>query len=82
MLRMMAAWLVSWANFGKCSLMRMPGTEVWISRRGPPLTWPGFMSNVSVWLGPPFIHRRMQARWRRGSVAVPAASLSSQAALA
>ena len=34
----------------------------------PPLTWPGLRSKVSIWLGPPFIHRRMQAFWRVGGL--------------
>ena len=42
----------------------IPGTFVAISLKGPPLAWPGFRSNVSIWLGPPFIHKRMQ-EWRR-----------------
>src|SRR3990172_3728024 len=46
--------------------MRTPGAAVSISLNVPPWACPGFMSNVSVWLGPPFIHSRMQ--WRRLSV--------------
>ncbi len=55
--RMMAMCCAFRASFGKCSLMRMPGTEVWISRKGPPFACPGFRSKVSIWLGPPFMNR-------------------------
>src|SRR6516225_3577799 len=60
MLRMMAACCICRAKRGKYSLMRMAGTEVWISWNGPPCAVPGRRSNVSLWLGPPSIHRRMQ----------------------
>src|SRR5260221_4237633 len=60
MLRMMAAWLVRRANCGKCSLIWMPLVAVWIWRNGPPWSVPGRRSKVSLWLGPPAIHRRMQ----------------------
>src|SRR5262249_25050731 len=53
-------------------------TEVWVSLNSPPLAWPGFKSKVSIWLGPPFIHKRIQDLRRFGSVAVSAASLSIQ----
>ena len=46
---------------------------------GPPLAWPGLRSKVSIWLGPPFIHRRMHGVLAlSGSLAVSAASASSQ----
>ena len=35
-------------------------TLVCIGRNGPPVGRPGFMSKVSIWLAPPFIHSRMQ----------------------
>src|SRR5205807_3308128 len=54
-----AASFSSPANRGKCSLMRMPGTAVGISLKGPPWAVPGFRSKVSLWLGPPSIHSRM-----------------------
>src|SRR5262249_21459512 len=61
MLRMMPRCLASSASFGRCSLNRSPGTEVAISLEGPPFLWPGLRSQVSVWLGPPDIHRTMHA---------------------
>src|SRR5579875_1352379 len=66
------------ARGGRCSLNLMPGTVVAISLKGPPLAWPGFKSKVSIWLGPPFIHKRMQARLRSGLAAAAAARFSSQ----
>src|SRR5262245_4576410 len=59
MLRRMAACFISLANLGKCSLIWMPGTLVLIGLKVPALAVPGFMSKVSLWLGPPAIHRRM-----------------------
>ena len=47
----------------------MPGTAVSIALNGPPLAWPGFGSNVSIWLGPPVIQSRMHAFLRVGSAA-------------
>src|SRR5262249_5906513 len=66
------------ASLGRFSVQRRPGAEVSFSLKGPPLAWPGFMSKVSVWAGPPLIHNRMQARLRCGFVAASAASVSSQ----
>ncbi len=66
------------ARFGRCSEMRRPGALVWISRNGPPFFVPGLRSKVSIWLGPPFIHRRMHERLRCGSSAARAASVPSQ----
>ncbi len=66
------------ARRGKCSLMRIPGTLVAISLNGPPLAWPGFRSNVSIWLGPPLIQSRMHAFLRCGCEARSSASRSSQ----
>src|SRR5262249_6994590 len=37
----------------------MPGTEVAIGWNSPASLVPGFMSNVSFWLGPPSIHSKM-----------------------
>jgi hypothetical protein len=71
-------WCMSLASLGRCSLMRMPGTDVAISLNGPPLACPGFKSNVSVWLGPPFIQSRMHDRRRCAWTAGVAASTSSQ----
>src|SRR5579884_1574852 len=41
--------------------MATSGTRVGIDLNVPPVALPGFGSNVSIWLGPPFIQRRMQA---------------------
>jgi len=38
----------------------VPATFVLIGRNTPPVGRPTFMSNVSNWLAPPFIHSRMQ----------------------
>src|SRR5579859_3232936 len=57
--RRIAAWSISCASFGKCSLIWMLGTFVAIGLNSPPSLVPGFKSNVSLWLGPPSIHRRM-----------------------
>src|SRR5438128_592339 len=62
------------ASFGKCSPIMMLGTDVSIGLNCPPLAWPGFKSNVSVWLGPPDIHSKMHARLRAGCAAASAAS--------
>src|SRR5258708_40253524 len=48
------------ARFGRCSLISMPATRVLIDLNCPPVEVPGFGSNVSKWLGPPFIHNKMQ----------------------
>src|SRR6202012_1734594 len=53
--------LAAAASFGRCSLNRSPGTAVAVSLYGPPFLWPGLRSQVSVWLGPPDIHRTMHA---------------------
>src|SRR5262245_53792019 len=66
------------ATWGRCSLMRMPGTAVWISLNGPPLACPGLRSKVSIWLGPPAIHSRMHDRLRRGSFAAVEARALNQ----
>src|SRR5262245_6724032 len=55
----MAACCISLAYGGKCSLMWMPETLVSIGLKVPALAVPGFRSKVSLWLGPPAIHRRM-----------------------
>src|SRR4051812_29133359 len=58
--RRMAACCICLANCGRCSLILMPGTLVLIGLKGPPLSVPGLRSKVSLWLGPPSIHKRMQ----------------------
>ncbi len=74
----MATSFISLATFGRCSQICMPGTAVSIGLNVPPLAWPGFMSKVSIWLGPPLIHSKMHARFRAGSAAALAASDSIQ----
>jgi hypothetical protein len=71
-------WCIHFATLGRYSLIRMPGTEVAISLKGPPLVCPGFRSKVSIWLGPPFIHSKMHDRRRCGWAAASAARVSSQ----
>src|SRR6516165_3284590 len=56
----------------------MPGTEVAIGLNSPASLVPGFMSNVSFWLGPPSIHSRMHALCLRADSAARAASRSNQ----
>src|SRR5215831_18922338 len=70
--RRIAKCLALVARRGRCSLNFMPGTLVAISLEGPPFLWPGFKSKVSIWLGPPFIHNRIQARLRSELVAASA----------
>src|SRR5947207_7492271 len=59
MLRMMAACSICFANFGKCSLIWMPETEVGIGLNSRASLVPGLRSKVSLWVGPPSIHSRM-----------------------
>src|SRR6185312_8879227 len=59
MLRMTASLSAIWAIFGKYSQTCSPVTFDGIGRKGPPVGRPGFMSKVSIWLAPPFIHKRM-----------------------
>ncbi len=66
------------ARFGRCSLIFTPGAEVSIGLNSPPLAWPGFRSKVSVWLGPPVIHSKMQARLRVWFWAASSAKRGSQ----
>ena len=56
----------------------MPGTAVGIGLNSPPLAVPGFRSKVSLWLGPPSIHRRMQALCLTPASAARAASTPIQ----
>jgi hypothetical protein len=76
--RMMVMRSMWRATRGRCSLIRMPGALVGISRKGPPLAWPGLRSKVSVWLGPPLIHSRMHDRRRCGLAVASAANVSIQ----
>src|SRR5437016_4237997 len=56
----------------------MPGTEVAIGLNSPASLVPGFMSNVSFWLGPPAIHSKMHDLCLTPSLATSAANTSSQ----
>src|SRR5438552_4977723 len=56
----------------------MPGTEVAIGWNSPPSLVPGFMSNVSFWLGPPSIHSRIHDLCLTPAPAACAAIRSSQ----
>src|SRR5437763_1444432 len=51
---------MSLASFGRCSLTSTPGAEVLIGLNSPAPLLSGLRSKVSLWLGPPSIHRRMQ----------------------
>src|SRR5262245_43562789 len=76
--RIIAIRFICLATPGRCSLILIPGTLVAISLTGPPLACPGLRSNVSMWLGPPDIHRRMHAFLRAGCAAAAPARFSSQ----
>src|SRR5947209_7248875 len=80
--RRMAACRISREKRGKFSLIWMPGTDVSIGRNGPLLSVPGLGSKVSLWLGPPSIHRTMHRLWRvccgAGACAARAARTFSQ----
>src|SRR4051794_41768264 len=56
----------------------MPGTEVAIGLNSPASAVPGFMSNVSFWLGPPSIHSKMHDLCLTRAPAAWAAIRSSQ----
>src|SRR5579875_63438 len=56
----------------------MPGTTVEIGLNSPPSLVPGFKSKVSLWLGPPSIHKRMQDLCLAGVSAVRLANTLSQ----
>jgi hypothetical protein len=47
------------AVWSQPSAIEMPGTAVSMSFVSPPFLCPGLGSNVSSWLGPPAIQRRM-----------------------
>src|SRR4051812_27845971 len=68
--------LICLASLGRCSPTDRPGTPVAIGLNGPPLAWSGLGSKVSIWRGPPVIHRRMTDFLRFGSVAALAARVS------
>src|SRR5438270_12141094 len=56
----------------------MPGTEVAIGRNSPASLVPGFMSNVSFWLGPPSIQSMIHDLCLTPAPAACAAITSSQ----
>src|SRR5688572_18811419 len=76
--RRRAACFMSFAKRGKCSLIRMPGMEVSMGRNSPRISAgaSGLGSNVSMWLGPPAIQRRMQDLGRGPPGAAAARRLS------
>ena len=76
--RMTARSLACLASLGKCGPSSIPGTADWMGLKGPLLAWPGLGSNVSVWLGPPDIQRRMHDLRRLGCAAASAARASIQ----
>src|SRR5262245_23871893 len=78
MLRRINPWLMIAAIFGRCSEISIPGTLVLIGLNSPASLVPGFMSNVSLWLGPPSIHRRMHDLVLAPVSAARAASGASQ----
>src|SRR5204862_533899 len=53
--RQRARWCICRAVWGRSSLTWMPVTEVGIARKGPPVSVPGFGSQLSSWLRPPCI---------------------------
>ena len=58
---MIARSFICCATPGRCSLIWMPDTAVSIAFDGPPFGCPTFKSNVSVCVGPPAIHSKMNA---------------------
>jgi hypothetical protein len=71
---MTAAWCITLATPGRCSLISIPGALVFIGLNSPAPLLSGFKSRVSLWLGPPSIHRRMQClALAFGLATVPAA---------
>src|SRR3954471_19469458 len=72
--RTIAAWCMSLDMFVQCSLISTPGALVLIGLKSPAPLLLGLRSSVSLWLGPPSIHRRMQCLARAfGLVRVSAA---------
>jgi hypothetical protein len=74
MLRKTAMCCICLASFGKCSQIWMPGTLVLIGLNSPASAVPGFMSQVSFWLGAPDIHKRMHDFGRLPATGAAAAS--------
>src|SRR5437762_13355322 len=69
---------------GRCSENLAPLMRVSIALNSPPVFVPGLGSNVSMWLGPPFIQSRMQAlpRLFLPAIAACSAALSCQVGMA
>ena len=63
------------ARRGSSSQISIPGTLVEMDLYLPPVSVPGFGSNVSSWLGPPFIHKNRQ---RLAPLASSAANMRSK----
>src|SRR5688572_28122704 len=78
MLRMRAPSCIHLAILGRCSLIWMPGTLVAMGLNSPPSLVPGLRSKVSLWVGPPSIHRTMQDLCLTPVWAAWAASTGSQ----
>src|ERR1019366_2163842 len=72
MLRTSAISCARSASRGRCSLSVMPGTRVLRALNEPPVGLPGLGSKVSMWLGPPLSHKRMQAPAGRAGLAANA----------
>jgi hypothetical protein len=68
---MMENLSVHLAMFGINSLICVPGTLVGMGRNSPRISEgaSGLRSNMSMWLGPPSIHKRMQFTSRFGLAA-------------
>ena len=68
-----------------CSLIVTPGTLVAIAFAGP-ATFPTFGSQVSMWLGPPFMYQKDRrlgsARARARARAAPGAASASRSRIA
>src|SRR5438132_1960876 len=56
---MIARWLACLAKFGKSLLIFSPLTFVSMDSKNTPLALAGLGSKVSIWLGPPLIHKRI-----------------------
>ena len=74
--RTMASLLAWRARWGKCSQTEMPGTSVAIGSNGPRTSAgaSGFMSKVSIWLGPP-VKKMNSTPLARGTLELPVPAL-------
>src|SRR4051812_8803783 len=72
--RRIVAWFIHLATFGKCSLIFTPAALVGIALNSLAPLPSVLISKVSLWLGPPSIHMRMQRlAFALGLVVAPAA---------